>query len=164
MFKTQLLEQFPKTLTPEDRLELTRRHRWHQRTGKIRPAEFLLGQVCGQLSALHPSLSAQTRSCQNPGSRQAADARYNASAVDYFQAALREKCRTYGSTPTAQALEMAGWLILVTNVPAAQLPVRALGYLYRVRWQIELIFKHLAKDSGLGRYPKCGLAVGEPFR
>lgn len=57
------------------------------------------------------------------------------------RAQVREKCRTHGRLPTAQALELAGWLILLTNAPAALLPTAALGYLYRVRWQIELIFK-----------------------
>jgi hypothetical protein len=57
------------------------------------------------------------------------------------RAHLREKCRTYGRQPTVEALELAGWLILLTNAPAAKLPAKAAGYLYRVRWQIELIFK-----------------------
>jgi hypothetical protein len=38
-------------------------------------------------------------------------------------------------------LELAGWLILVTNAPAAKLPSPMLSYLYRLRWQIELIFR-----------------------
>jgi hypothetical protein len=57
------------------------------------------------------------------------------------RAQLREKCRTYGRQPTEQALELAGWLILMTNAPALLLPTAALGYLYRVRWQVELIFR-----------------------
>ena len=57
------------------------------------------------------------------------------------RAALREAQRKQGRTPTQEALELAGWLILLTNVPAAKLPARALSYLYRVRWQIELVFK-----------------------
>jgi hypothetical protein len=54
---------------------------------------------------------------------------------------VREKCRTYGRQPTAQALELAGWLMLLTNAPAQRLPLAAAAYLYRVRWQVELIFK-----------------------
>jgi hypothetical protein len=57
--------------------------------------------------------------------------------------ALRKKCRAYGRTPTAQALVLAGWLILLTNAPPEKLPTQAVGYLYRVRWQIELVFKQL---------------------
>ena len=57
------------------------------------------------------------------------------------RAALREKCRTYGRQPTPEALELAGWLILLTNAPADLLPTAAVGFVYRVRWQVELIFK-----------------------
>jgi hypothetical protein len=57
------------------------------------------------------------------------------------RAALREKCRTEGRQPTQEALELAGWLMLLTNAPADSLPTAAVGFLYRVRWQVELIFK-----------------------
>lgn len=57
------------------------------------------------------------------------------------RAALRENQRKQGRVPTAEALELAGWLILMTNASADKLPTHAMGYLYRVRWQIELIFK-----------------------
>lgn len=57
------------------------------------------------------------------------------------RAALREAQRKQGRTPTQEALELAGWLILLTNAPAQKLPAHALCYLYRVRWQIELVFK-----------------------
>lgn len=57
------------------------------------------------------------------------------------RAHVREKCRTHGRLPTEEALELAGWLILVTNAPTDLLPTAAVGYLYRVRWQVELVFK-----------------------
>jgi len=57
------------------------------------------------------------------------------------RAQLREKCRTRGRQPTEEALELAGWLILFTNAPADLLPTPAVGFFYRVRWQVELIFK-----------------------
>ena len=57
------------------------------------------------------------------------------------RAGLRASQHKQGRTPTACALELAGWLILVTNAPAAKLPSPVLSYLYRLRWQIELIFR-----------------------
>lgn len=57
------------------------------------------------------------------------------------RAGLREAMRTQGRTPSAKALQLAGWLLLVTNAPATRLPSLMLAYLYRVRWQIELIFR-----------------------
>jgi Transposase DDE domain len=57
------------------------------------------------------------------------------------RAHVRETCRTHKRPLTEAALELAGWLILVTNAPVALLPSISVGYLYRVRWQIELVFK-----------------------
>ena len=57
------------------------------------------------------------------------------------RAGLRESMRTKGRTPSAKALQLAGWLLLLTNAPAAKLPSAMLAYLYRARWQIELIFR-----------------------
>ena len=57
------------------------------------------------------------------------------------RAQLREKYRTKGKQPTVKAMELAGWLILLTNAPIKRLPTLSVSYLYRVRWQIELIFK-----------------------
>jgi hypothetical protein len=57
------------------------------------------------------------------------------------RAGLRRSLEKKGRQPTAAALELAGWLILITNAPVDKLPSSAMAYLYRVRWQIELIFK-----------------------
>lgn len=57
------------------------------------------------------------------------------------RAALRESQRKQGREPSADALELAGWMVLITNAPADKLPAKAMSYLYRVRWQIELVFK-----------------------
>jgi len=57
------------------------------------------------------------------------------------RAGLREAMRTKGRTPSARALQLAGWLLLVTNAPTAKLPAALMAYLYRMRWQIELIFR-----------------------
>jgi hypothetical protein len=54
---------------------------------------------------------------------------------------LRESMRTQGRTPSATALELAGWALLMTNAPADKLPSAMMSYLYRVRWQVELIFR-----------------------
>lgn len=54
---------------------------------------------------------------------------------------LRESMRKQGRTPSAKALELAGWLLLLTNAPADKLPSAMMSYLYRLRWQVELIFR-----------------------
>lgn len=67
--------------------------------------------------------------------------RLSQESADRQRAGVREAQRKQGRTPTAEALELAGWLILITNAPVEKLPTQAMGYLYRVRWQIELVFK-----------------------
>ena len=54
---------------------------------------------------------------------------------------LRESMRTQGRVPSAKALQLAGWLLLLTNAPAQKLPASMMSYLYRLRWQVELIFR-----------------------
>ena len=55
--------------------------------------------------------------------------------------ALRESMRTQGRTPSEKALQLAGWLLLITNAPPQKLPSSVISYLYRLRWQVELIFR-----------------------
>lgn len=57
------------------------------------------------------------------------------------RAALRKAQGCQGRVPTREALELAGWLILVTNAPVAKLPTQMIAFLYRLRWQVELIFR-----------------------
>jgi IS4 transposase len=63
--------------------------------------------------------------------------------IDAFEFLLS---RRQGRVPTQEALELAGWLILITNAPEVKLPSAVLAYLYRLRWQVELIFKQ-CKDT-----------------
>ncbi len=56
---------------------------------------------------------------------------------------LRESMRTQGRTPSAKSMELAGWLLLLTNAPADKLPSAMMSYLYRVRSQVELIFRQM---------------------
>lgn len=67
--------------------------------------------------------------------------RLNPESAGRRREGLRKAMKNKGRTPTAQALQLAGWLLLVTNAPAAKLPSALIAYLYRVRWQIELIFR-----------------------
>jgi hypothetical protein len=60
---------------------------------------------------------------------------------------LREALRGQGRTVSAERLALAGWTLLVTNAPVELMTVRDALVLYRVRWQIELLFK-LWKQHG----------------
>lgn len=67
--------------------------------------------------------------------------------ADQRRRKLREEARTKGRQVSARRLAVAGWTILITNVPAELVSLEAGLVLGRVRWQIELLFK-LWKSHG----------------
>jgi len=54
-----------------------------------------------------------------------------------------------GETLTAKYLFLLGWTIFLTNAPVTLLSLEQVACLYRVRWQIELIFKLWKSYCGL---------------
>ena len=61
----------------------------------------------------------------------------------------KENARRKGRTPSPEYLALLDWLIFVTNVPPAMLSIEQVALLYRVRWQIELVFKLWKSYGGL---------------
>ncbi len=58
----------------------------------------------------------------------------------------RQKCRETarrkrGYIPKRLTLELCGWTLMITNIPKDLIPANKVLVLYRIRWQIELIFK-----------------------
>jgi hypothetical protein len=53
----------------------------------------------------------------------------------------KQQAAKKGRQPTQVSLELMGWTILLTNVPASMLSLEHVALLYAVRWQVELIFK-----------------------
>lgn len=60
---------------------------------------------------------------------------------------LRATAKRKGRVVSETQLELAGWTVLVTNVPLELLSQEEAMALYRIRWQIELLFK-LWKSEG----------------
>jgi hypothetical protein len=56
-----------------------------------------------------------------------------------------------GRPVSARQREMCHWTVLITNIPAEGLTVEQLWILYRLRWQIELLFKRFKSEGGLGQ-------------
>ena len=69
--------------------------------------------------------------------------RLSAQSAERQRQGMRESMRKQGRTPTAKALELGGWLLLVTNAPIQMLPSAMMSYVYRLRWQVELIFRQI---------------------
>lgn len=63
------------------------------------------------------------------------------------RAHLREKAKNQGHVPSAEALALADWNLMVTNLPGALFQAQEVLLLYRARWQVELLFK-LWKSHG----------------
>lgn len=63
----------------------------------------------------------------------------------------KEKARRQGKTLSQAYLALLDWLLFVTNVPQTMLSIAQVALLYRVRWQIELIFKLWKSYGGLDR-------------
>jgi hypothetical protein len=55
----------------------------------------------------------------------------------------RQKAQKAGRTPTAATLLLAGWVLVLTTLPAASWPLAEVLRLYRARWQVELVFKRM---------------------
>src|SRR5262249_29891203 len=45
--------------------------------------------------------------------------------------------------------EMCRWTVLFTNVPVEMLKTREVWFVYRLRWQVELLFKRWKSEGGL---------------
>lgn len=60
---------------------------------------------------------------------------------------LKAEAKRKGRTVRADRLQLAGWTILVTNVPPELLTLEEALVLYRVRWQVEVLF-NLWKQYG----------------
>jgi len=65
------------------------------------------------------------------------------------RADLVAAARKKGQPVSPERLALAPYTILATNVPPQMLSVAEALAVYRVRWQIELLFKHWKSDGGL---------------
>ena len=61
----------------------------------------------------------------------------------------REKARQKGRTMSARTLRRYDWTLLLSNAVPEQLPTSTLVEVYRVRWQVELVFKLFKSDACL---------------
>jgi hypothetical protein len=64
-------------------------------------------------------------------------------------ARLEKDARHRGRPVSARQRELCRWTVLFTNVPAERLDAQAVWQAYRLRWQIELLFKRFKSEGGL---------------
>jgi Transposase DDE domain len=63
-----------------------------------------------------------------------------------------ERAQKHGRVPSAEQLAWCDWTILLTNCPVALLTWKEVVVLYRVRWQIEIMFKLWKSHNHLASY------------
>lgn len=72
--------------------------------------------------------------------------------ADQRRRRIRQAARDKGRTPSAAALALADWTILITNLATAQVTLPEALVLMKVRWQIELIFKLWKSHGAVDRW------------
>jgi hypothetical protein len=79
--------------------------------------------------------------------------RQSAEATRWTQSQLRRRAQQGKGKVTPQALEFAAYFLVWTTL-APSFSTAAILDLYRLRWQIELVFKRMKSILGLGHLPK----------
>jgi len=67
---------------------------------------------------------------------------------------IRRKAQQGGSDPKAETLDYACYVAVFTTLSSAEFSSRQVLDWYRLRWQIELVFKRLKTLAGMGHLPK----------
>lgn len=75
-------------------------------------------------------------------------------AAHRAQRKILRKAQQGGPTPKPETLEYARYVMVFTTLPADSFPAADVMEWYRVRWQIELVFKKLKSLAALGHLPK----------
>jgi Transposase DDE domain len=66
---------------------------------------------------------------------------------------LKRHARDKSRNLMPETLVAAEWVIIVTSLDHDEYPLQAIGALYRLRWRIEIAFKHLKSGIGLAGPP-----------
>jgi hypothetical protein len=64
---------------------------------------------------------------------------------------LRKKLRKKGRKPSDRQRVLCQWTVLITDLAAETFTIEEICVLYRVRWQIELLYKAWKSGGGVGR-------------
>jgi hypothetical protein len=80
--------------------------------------------------------------------------RISQAVADRRRAIARYKAKGKGRIPKQQYLEILGWTIFLTNASEQMLSSEQVTLLYRVRWQIELVFKLWKSYAGMNQIAK----------
>lgn len=74
-------------------------------------------------------------------------------AAEQAREKIRKEARKKGRAVDPRTLAAAGYIFLLTSLPAVQIQAAEVLELYRLRWQVELAFKRLKSLWGFGSVP-----------
>ena len=77
--------------------------------------------------------------------------------------AARRKAKKNCGTIRSETLIAAEWMILVTSLPKETFSLQDISALYRLRWRIEIAFKHLKSGAGLRPPPAETAAMAKAY-
>ena len=81
-------------------------------------------------------------------------ARKSQAAIKQAQRRLARKSQKKQRVPGVNAIEYANFVMVFTTLPGQQAKAPQVLEYYRLRWQIELVFKRLKSIVQLGHVPK----------
>jgi hypothetical protein len=120
---------------------------------RIHPATFPLeteaGQPCNVLRWLRHRGGAERewhgwcRWAGQPYAVRLVAAKLDPTATRRARCRARRKAQKAGRTITVPTLAVAGWLLLITTLDAGTWSTTDVLYVYRARWQVELVFKKM---------------------
>jgi hypothetical protein len=118
---------------------------------------FKLLEKLGTLKGAHLSDSWHAVACDNGSSKvhgRICAIRKSQEAIDMAHKKLKRSSSKRGHKLRPETLEYAKYLILFTTFPEADFSAEEVLECYRVRWQVELVFKRFKSLAGLGHLPK----------
>lgn len=80
--------------------------------------------------------------------------RKSRTAIEQAQRKIRQKARDESRQVNPETLEHAKFVVVFSTFPEAEFSVREILQWYRLRWQIELVFKRFKQIAALGHLPK----------
>ena len=138
---------------------------------RIHPATFPLetetGQPCNVLRWLRHRGGAEREWqgwCRWAGQRypvRLVAAKLDATATRRARGRARRKAQKAGRTLTTPTLAVAGWLLLITTLDPGTWSTADVLYIYRARWQVELVFKKMKQLLRLNQIRSTHLASVE---
>jgi len=75
-------------------------------------------------------------------------------AIELAQAKLRRRANKHGMTLQPSTLIYAQYVMVLTTFPEKAFSERSILELYRLRWQVELVFKRFKQIAQFGHLPK----------